>query len=61
MVQEIYNCKLSFISYFLIYIIINTYISMGIVQSTLTFVMQILAFLLLYNKFIRVVVVDFQS
>ena len=61
MVQEIYNCKLRFISYFLIYVIINTYISMGIVQSTLTFVMQILASLFVYNKFIRVVVVDFQS
>ena len=61
MVQEIYNCKFRFISYFLIYVIINTYISMGSVQSTLTFVMQILAFLFVYNKFIRVVVVDFQS
>ena len=40
--QEIYNCKLRLISYFLIYVIINTYISIGIVQSTLTFVMQII-------------------
>jgi hypothetical protein len=30
-------------------------------QSTLTFVMQILVSLFSYNKFIRVVVVDFQS
>jgi hypothetical protein len=33
MIQEISNCKLRFISYLLIYDIINTYISMAIVRG----------------------------